>query len=213
MYVNVSYTSVTYLLHLSYTSPPYNLASSPFSPYDRSRVPADSQICRLLLYSPEASKVLTPFHVHLKRFGDLSRGWGIGEETFEYWSSLSRQYRIFAELLEMAQSDNLRIPYPSPPTLPTAPQVGVTPSLEFFATPVSSGNPLQVLQQPAYYYYAAADCTLQRKVRFDEALAVEEDAKESEAGGHISMAPGFANEKKVDHSELAIEVGPDTFLV
>jgi hypothetical protein len=70
-----------------------------------------------------------------------------------------------------------------------------------------------VLQQPAYYYYAAADCTLQRKLRFDEALAVEEDAKESEAGGHISMAPGFANEKKVDHSELAIEVGPYTFIV
>jgi hypothetical protein len=149
----------------------------------------------------------------LKRFGDLSRGWGIGEETFEYWSSLSRQYRIFAELLEMAQADNLRIPYPSPPTLPTAPPVGITPSLEFFATPVSSGNPLQVLQQPAYYYYAAADCTLQRKLRFDEALAVEEDAKESEAGGHISMAPGFANEKKVDHSELAIEVGPYTSMV
>lgn len=183
----------------------------PFSrSHERSRILADSQICRLLLYSSEAPKVLTPFHVHLKRFGDLSRGWGIGEETFEYWSSLSRQYRIFAELLEMAQADNLRIPYPSPPTLPTAPPVGVTPSLEFFATPISSGNPLQVLQQPAYYYYAAADCTLQRKVRFDEALAVEEDAKESEAGGHISMAPGFANEKKVDHSELAIEVGPNT---
>jgi hypothetical protein len=110
----------------------------------------------------------------------------------------------------MAQQDNLRIPLLAPPTLPIAPPLGVQPTLEFFATPVSSMNPLQVLQQPAYYYYAAGDCTLQRKLRFDEALAVEEDAKESEAGGHISMAPGFANEKKVDHSELAIEVSPST---
>jgi len=107
----------------------------------------------------------------------------------------------------MAQQDNLRIPLLAPPILPTAAPVGAQPTLEFFATPISSGNPLQVLQQPAYYYYAAADCTIQRKLRFDEALAVEEDAKESEAGGHIAMAPGFANEKKVDHSELAIEVG------
>jgi hypothetical protein len=67
-------------------------------------------------------------------------------------------------------------------------------------------NAQQVLQQPAFYYYTAADCTMKRKARFDEALALEEDAKDSEAGGHIAMAPGFANEKKVDHSELAIEV-------
>jgi hypothetical protein len=143
----------------------------------------------------------------LKRFGDLSRGWGIGEETFEFWSSLARQYRIFAELLEMAQQDNLRIPLLAPPLLPTSAPPGVQiPTLEYFATPVSSMNPLQILQQPAYYYYAAADCTIQRKRRFDEAVALEEDAQESEAGGHIAMAPGFANEKKVDHYELAIEV-------
>ena len=107
----------------------------------------------------------------------------------------------------MAQQDNLRIPLLAPPLLPTSAPPGVQmPTLEYFATPVSSMNPLQILQQPAYYYYAAADCTIQRKKRFDEAVAQEEDAKESQAGGHIAMAPGFANEKKVDHHELAIEV-------
>lgn len=49
------------------------------------------RICRLLLYGPDAPKVLGPFFVHLKRFGDLSRGWGIGEETFEFWSWIGRQ--------------------------------------------------------------------------------------------------------------------------
>jgi hypothetical protein len=49
------------------------------------------RICRLILYGTDPSKVLGPFFVHLKRFSDLSRGWGIGEETFEFWSWLARQ--------------------------------------------------------------------------------------------------------------------------
>ena len=49
------------------------------------------QICKVLLYEGEGSKVLEPFFVHLKRFSDLSRGWGIGEETFEFWSWIARQ--------------------------------------------------------------------------------------------------------------------------
>lgn len=49
------------------------------------------QICRILLYEEPKSKVLGPFSIHLKRFGDLSRGWGIGEETFEFWSWIARQ--------------------------------------------------------------------------------------------------------------------------
>ena len=28
---------------------------------------------------------------HMRKFSDLSRGWGIGEETFEFWSWLARQ--------------------------------------------------------------------------------------------------------------------------
>ena len=49
------------------------------------------QICKLLLYEGDVTKVLGPYFVHLKRFGDLSRGWGIGEETFEFWSWIARQ--------------------------------------------------------------------------------------------------------------------------
>lgn len=172
-----------------------------------------SQICRLLLYTGDAQKVLAPFYVHLKRFGDLSRGWGIGEETFEFWSWMARQYRIFGELLEMGQNDNLHIPAHAPPVFPTSSVSTAPPTPEYFATPTSGMNPLQVLQQPAYYFHAAADCTLKRKQRFEEALAVEEDAKESEAGGHIALAPGFANEKKVDHSALTVEVGSSSALI
>lgn len=166
-----------------------------------------------MLYTGDAQKVLSPFYVHLKRFGDLSRGWGIGEETFEYWSWIARQYRIFAELIELGQLDGeLHIPILPLPVFPTSSLSTAPPTPEYYATPSSALNPLQVLQQPAYYYYTAADCTLKRKERFQEALSVEEEAKESEAGGHIALAPGFANEKKVDHAALAIEVRPSASL-
>ncbi|WWC69487.1 uncharacterized protein I206_103428 [Kwoniella pini CBS 10737] len=168
------------------------------------------RICKLLLYDDQGPRVLNPFFVHLKRFGDLSRGWGIGEETFEFWSWIARQYRIFAELLELAQQSGLRIASLAPPLFPTAQAASVPPQpLDHYATPISSGNPLQVLQQPAFYYYTAASCSIQRQVRYQEALAVETDALNSEAGsvsGYVSTAPGFANEKKVDHAALVIEL-------
>jgi hypothetical protein len=112
----------------------------------------------------------------------------------------------------MAQADNVQIPITPPPILPNPGSIptwltgGQQPAPEYYTTPISSLNPLQVLQQPAYYYYAAADCTLERKKRFEVARAVQEDAQESDAGGHIALAPGYANETKVDHAGLAIEV-------
>ncbi|OCF54163.1 hypothetical protein L486_08360 [Kwoniella mangroviensis CBS 10435] len=166
-------------------------------------------ICKLLLYDDQGPRVLNPFFVHLKRFGDLSRGWGIGEETFEFWSWIARQYRIFAELLEMAQQSGMRIASLAPPTFPTAVAAAAPPPPDYYTTPISSGNPLQVLQQPAFYYYTAATCSIQRQLRYQEALAAENDALSSEAGstsGYVSTAPGFAIEKKVDHAALVIEL-------
>lgn len=51
----------------------------------------DGQICKLFLYGNEGARALTHFHAHLHRFGELSRGWGIGAETFEFWSWNARQ--------------------------------------------------------------------------------------------------------------------------
>ncbi|KIR26900.1 hypothetical protein I309_04279 [Cryptococcus deuterogattii LA55] len=167
------------------------------------------RICKLSLYEGDGTRALNSFHVHLKRFGELSRGWGIGEETFEFWSWLSRQYRVFAELLELAQQHNLRIITP-PPTFPTPESSAASQSLSYLATPISSQNPTQILQHPAYYYYEAACGTLKRQKRFKEALDAENDAMGSEAtktSGYVSStAPGFANEKKVDHAALVIEL-------
>lgn len=158
------------------------------------------------MYEGEGARVTAPFFVHVKRFSDLSRGWGIGEETFEFWSWIARQYRIFAELLEMALTSGLKLPPQPSPELPTAGPLIGPPTPEHWSTPISSTNPIQTLQQPAYYFYTAATCSVQRQRRYEEALEAEEDAQGSEAGGYVSTAPGFANEKKVDHAGLVVEV-------
>ena len=49
------------------------------------------QICKLYLYNNEHSLALAHHSSHMRKFADLSRGWGIGEETFEFWSWLARQ--------------------------------------------------------------------------------------------------------------------------
>ena len=162
-----------------------------------------------MLYEGEPTRITTPFFVHVKRFSDLSRGWGIGEDTFEYWSWIARQYRIFAELLELAQNGGVILPPIPPPTFPIAGPSSGPPTPEYWTTPISATNPLHALQQPAFYFYTAALCSIQRQKRFEEALEVEQDALGSEAGstaGYVATAPGFANEKKVDHAGLVVEV-------
>lgn len=139
---------------------------------------------------------MVPFFVHVRRFADLSRGWGIGEETFEFWSWVARQYRLFGEVLELAIRHGFRVPalplpQTSTPTVPPTPEVLV-----------SAVNPLHLLHPPAFYFYAAATCTMERKARFDAALASEQET------GSVALAgaPGFANEKGVDHAALIIDL-------
>jgi hypothetical protein len=131
------------------------------------------QICRLYLYAGECQKALESFYVHVKRFSDFSRGWGIGEETFEYWSWMARQYRSFAELVELAAQNGVQIPSITLPAFPISAPTSTHASLEFFATPHSLLNPTSTIQHPAFYYYAAAVCSTQRRRRFEEASALE----------------------------------------
>lgn len=49
------------------------------------------QITKLYLYNNEHALALSHHNLHMRRFADFSRGWGIGEETFEYWSWMARQ--------------------------------------------------------------------------------------------------------------------------
>lgn len=49
------------------------------------------RICKLHLYRNDGDAAWEHFKNHVKRFTELSQGWGIGEMTFEYWSWLGKQ--------------------------------------------------------------------------------------------------------------------------
>lgn len=93
--------------------------------------------------------------------------------------SFCTRYRIFAELLELGVQSGLRIPTAGSPVFPTAAAAAIPPTPEYFSTPMSSTNPLQILHQPAFYFYIAASCSIQRQKRFEDALEAEVGAAPS----------------------------------
>lgn len=155
------------------------------------------KITKLYLYNSEHSLALSHHNSHMRRFADFSRGWGIGEETFEYWSWMARQHRVLAELLEQGSNSSLTFPTNSPPSLTAGVTSAGTP-VELDAVRAFGLNPSHALQHPGHYYYMAARCTEARRERF---LANEEAISQG-----TSAAPGYANEKKVDHLSLILEL-------
>ncbi|CAL1711378.1 unnamed protein product [Somion occarium] len=156
------------------------------------------KICKLYLYNNEHAMALAHHSSHMRLFSDLSRGWGIGEETFEFWSWLARQHRVFAELLEQGTRSTLKIPTHLPsPGVASQTQETQRGSLEVEAMRALGLNPTQALQHPGFYYYMAARCTENRRDRYLRAL-------ENESSHHAS--PGFVNERKVDHLSIVLEL-------
>lgn len=151
-----------------------------------------SKICKMYLYNNEHSLALAHHAMHMRKFADFSRGWGIGEETFEFWSWLARQcvysgcgsfpanqffrHRVFAELLEQGTRSTLKIPTYLPASSSAASTV-VSQAMDSQRSAVemeslrSLGlNPTQALMHPGFYYYMAARCTENRRLRFLRAL-------------------------------------------
>jgi len=81
----------------------------------------------------------------------LCNGWGLGVETAEYWHWLARNFRIFADLLDISETII----------------VGEREIEE--ATKMMTGDMIvnvdQVLHHPGYYYLVAADCVRQEHSR------------------------------------------------
>ena len=98
----------------------------------------------------------------MKRFCDLSKSWGIGEDTFEYWSWAARQYRILAEILEIALRAGLRLP----PLLPQQVEERTPQQLALEPPSMPGLAPANTLQHPGYYYFQAARYTQERYKRF-----------------------------------------------
>ncbi|KAI0050806.1 hypothetical protein FA95DRAFT_1676484 [Auriscalpium vulgare] len=159
------------------------------------------KICKLYLYNNEHSLALSQHTIHIRRFSDFSRGWGIGDETFEYWSWIARQYRVFGELLEQGTRSTLKLPVHAPARAPDLAASATLPTglSELDAMRVLGLNPASALQHPGFYYYMAAGATEKRRERFLGTLEVI-DLK------NIPVPPGFGNEKKVDHLAIVLEL-------
>ncbi|GEM06476.1 glutathione transferase omega-1 [Rhodotorula toruloides] len=164
------------------------------------------KICKLYLYLGESSRAVAQLHKHVSLFLRLSsETWSIGVDTFEFWSWLSKQYRLFGDLVALAVRNGIRLPSTKPPPMPA----GLPPVSRIDGTstpPTAIANspslvPLNVLQHAGYYYHLAATCAVERRERFKEAKGRAE-----EEGGEGAGGPALAHETKVDHGEIIIEL-------
>lgn len=100
---------------------------------------------------------------HINTFNKLCNATGVGESTFEYWAWLSRQYRAFGDLLEIATRSGYNIPDPLTITHSTF-------SADYRSSSSFSNGvkPSLVLQHPGFYYHLAAKYNSIRGEKFLE---------------------------------------------
>ncbi|KAJ3101625.1 hypothetical protein HDU97_001238 [Phlyctochytrium planicorne] len=188
----------------------------PFSPrWNEARILADSinlRICKLSLYTDAAVPALQQLHKHISNFRSLPEFAGIvtnlldnfdppteglghlsnvaGGGSFDYWGWVSKQYRIFAELVKIATSKlGLKVPHPPPGSIPNATQNAAAATQSLLNTisntsmnvitggevpvatfgPYSASAPYNVVQHAGYYYFIAARCAEERWRKVKEA--------------------------------------------
>ncbi|KAI8643763.1 Gryzun, putative trafficking through golgi-domain-containing protein [Parasitella parasitica] len=157
------------------------------------------KICRFHLYLNAPTAALSQLNSHLHMFQSYSPSWGMGEHTFEYWSWLSKQYRIFADIIEAAIQAGYKVPLPTAYLTTSASGTPTSPTLGNNGGGVantSGCNPGAILQHPGFYYHLAAMCCAERRRRFLEVERTEGSTDN----------PALQHEKLVDHSSLTIEL-------
>ncbi|CAO3693960.1 unnamed protein product [Rhizopus stolonifer] len=143
------------------------------------------KICKLYLYMNDPTVALAQLNGHLHMFQSYSPSWGIGEQTYEYWACLSKQYQLFADMIDAAVQAGYRIPIPTEYlTSAGSPMMGQISN-------TTGCNPGAILQHPGFYYHLAAMCCAERRRRFLE---------------HERTSSDQLSEKEVDHSGLTIEL-------
>nr|CDI55140.1 conserved hypothetical protein [Melanopsichium pennsylvanicum 4] len=182
------------------------------------------RICKLMLYQDSGEGAAMFFRKHLSRFTELSTGWGIGSMTFEYWSWLSKQYRMFGELIEAATRPIQGSPLPAfqlpthAPPLPSkllhpdtlsrysdgrggveAPSGMLLPNSNAVSVCIA---PYNTLQTPGTYFHLAALCTVERRARFLRAISASSISSSDE---EFEGSP-LAHERKVDHTAQLTEM-------
>ncbi|GBC06239.1 hypothetical protein RclHR1_06700003 [Rhizophagus clarus] len=170
------------------------------------------KICKLNLYIDSPSAALSQLNKHVSTFKDISNTLGIGEDTFEYWAWLSKQYRVFADVLEIAIRSGFTIPDPEKISHNTTTSdfrfsMSSMSSMSTISNNPNTGsgiNPTMVLQHPGFYYYIAAKYNSLRRKKF---LNLEKYMKKE--GIDKSILPPqdtLDAEQSIDHSTLTIEL-------
>lgn len=187
------------------------------------------KISRIHLYRNDGDGAWDQFKVHLKRFTELSQGWGIGEITLEFWSWLGKQYRLMGDLLDLATKEIPGSPLPSfqvashfpdMPTFLLHPSHLPTPTINGYTTPSHNPQhgslvvpnelaliahivPSDMCQGAGACFYLAGICAMERWQRFRKMVWQEEnDVSKKENAAWASLM----QERKVDHAGQAIEV-------
>ncbi|KAI8343321.1 Foie gras liver health family 1-domain-containing protein [Chlamydoabsidia padenii] len=171
------------------------------------------KICQLYLYQNDPSSALAQLNGHLHMFQSYSSAWGMGEQSFEYWAWLSKQYRIFADVIDLAIQHGFKVPIPSSTTNQGSSTMPENPSLGNGSSPYGSNdlnsgcNPGAILQHPGFYYHLAAMCCAERRRRYLEMNKLEASKDKTASSSTATMLSSLLkSEQQVDHSSLTIEL-------
>ncbi|KAF9974811.1 hypothetical protein BGZ73_001715 [Actinomortierella ambigua] len=72
------------------------------------------KICKFRLYLDTPSTALFQFRRHLNAFKTFSDSWRMGEDSFEYWAWMCKQYRAMGDLLDIGTKAGFKLPTPVP---------------------------------------------------------------------------------------------------
>ncbi|KAK4054805.1 hypothetical protein OIV83_000729 [Microbotryomycetes sp. JL201] len=154
------------------------------------------KVSKMYLYLNETARAVAQLNRHVARFRELSNGWGLGEQTFEFWSWLSKQYRLFGDLVATALRAGFRLPAVRPTAAIQPPVPG---------QPTPALVPSNVLQHPGFYYFSAATASVERRNRFKHVKKAI-SSKTTENGEPVPVPASIMHESKIDHSELIIDL-------
>lgn len=170
------------------------------------------KISKLYLYSNEPTRAMFQFNKHIHKFRELCNGWGIGDETYEFWAWLSKQYTVLADLVDIGCRNGMRLPNLCPPPI-SASENARTSSPVLPETRLLSGGAINltgVLVHPGFYYFYGAQCAVERRNKFQASDAAEVEmrsiAKSKGETGSFQPSLALVHERKINHGELIISL-------
>ncbi|KAG0364056.1 Foie gras liver health family 1-domain-containing protein [Gamsiella multidivaricata] len=206
------------------------------------------KICKFHLYLDAPSTALFVFRRHLIVFKAFSESWRMGDDSFEYWAWLGKQYRVFGDLLEIGTKLGLKLPAPTPGSVVYGSFAGMSEGSKdlnkFSGIGLGSGttgfgigpggdafvyggnvgggrgggthgpgagiNPILVLQHAGFFYHQAANCSVQRRLRFEAAEEAYPDSDVAPVPTASKPYPpslqSMNAERTIDHLALTIEL-------